>query len=118
MEFLIYKELYDDLKLRYSQINEYLDLSDLIKKIDFLKDKTLKENFWEDKHSASKILKQISRNIIGMTIVYGLMYVVNGTNGKKHIHMNQETMMMYILMPLKFLKDTKNGMVLVMVGVQ
>tara|TARA_X000001036_G_scaffold98832_1_gene91795 strand:+ start:1492 stop:2631 length:1140 start_codon:yes stop_codon:yes gene_type:complete len=61
MEFLIYKELYDDLKLRYSQINEYLDLSDLIKKIDFLKDKTLKENFWEDKHSASKILKQISR---------------------------------------------------------
>jgi len=61
MEFLIYKELYDDLKLRYSQINEYLDLSDLVKKIDFLKDKTLKENFWEDKHSASKILKQISR---------------------------------------------------------
>ena len=61
MEFLIYKELYDDLKLRYSQINEYLDLSDLVKKIDILKDKTLKENFWEDKHSASKILKQISR---------------------------------------------------------
>jgi len=61
MEFLQFKELYDSLKNRYSQINSYLDLNQINDKIKDLKDKTLKEGFWEDKKNASGILKQISK---------------------------------------------------------
>ena len=61
MEFLEFKELYDSLKNRYSQINNYLDLNQIKDKIDSLKEKTLIEGFWDDKNKASDILKQISR---------------------------------------------------------
>jgi len=61
MEFLEFKELYDSLKDRYSQINSYLDLNQITNKIKNLKEKTLIEGFWDDKNKASDILKQISR---------------------------------------------------------
>ena len=61
MEFLEFKELYDSLKGRYSQINSYLDLNQITDKIKNLKEKTLIEGFWDDKNKASDILKQISR---------------------------------------------------------
>ncbi len=61
MEFLEFKELYDSLKYRYSQINKYLDLEIIKSKINKLKDKTLEEEFWNDKNNASDILKNISR---------------------------------------------------------
>ena len=57
MEFLEFKELYDSLKYRYSQINKYLDLEIIKSKINKLKDKTLEEEFWNDKNNASDILK-------------------------------------------------------------
>ena len=61
MEFLEFKELYDILSKRYTQINSYLDLTKIINNIKVLKDKTLIEGFWDNKTNASTILKQISR---------------------------------------------------------
>ena len=61
MEFLEFKELYDELSNRYFQISKYLDLDIINKKIDTLKQMTLKEDFWSDKNNASDILKKISR---------------------------------------------------------
>ena len=61
MEFLEFKELYDELSNRYFQISKYLDLDIINKKIDKLKQMTLKEDFWSDKNNASDILKKISR---------------------------------------------------------
>ena len=61
MEFLLFKEKYDDLKNRYDQICKYLDNSKIEKKINLFKDKTLVEGFWDNKSYASDILKQISK---------------------------------------------------------
>ena len=61
MQFLEFKELYDSLKDRYSQINSYLDLNQINDKIKSLKDQTLIEGFWDNQKNASGILKQISR---------------------------------------------------------
>ena len=61
MEFLLFKEKYDDLKNRYDQISTYLDNSVIEKDINELKDKTLIEGFWDNKADASDILKQISK---------------------------------------------------------
>ena len=61
MEFLLFKEKYDDLKNRYDQISTYLDNSVIEKDINELKDKTLVEGFWDNKANASDILKQISK---------------------------------------------------------
>ena len=61
MEFLLFKEKYDDLKNRYDQISNYLDNSVIEKDINALKEKTLVEGFWENKTNASDILKQISK---------------------------------------------------------
>ncbi len=61
MEFLEFKELYGELSNRYFQISKYLDLDIINKKIDKLKQMTLKEDFWSDKNNASDILKKISR---------------------------------------------------------
>jgi len=61
MDFLEFKELYDSLKDRYSQINSYLDLNQINDKIKVLKNKTLIEGFWDDRNKASGILKEISK---------------------------------------------------------
>ena len=61
MEFLEFKELYNELSARYIQICKYLDLDIINKKLNKLKNMTLKENFWADKNEASTILKSISR---------------------------------------------------------
>ena len=61
MEFLLFKEKYDDLKNRYEQISTYLDNSVIEKDINELKEKTLIEGFWDNKANASDILKQISK---------------------------------------------------------
>ena len=61
MEFLEFKELYNDLSNRYIQICKYLDIDAINKKLNELKDMTLKENFWSNKDEASTILKSISR---------------------------------------------------------
>ena len=45
MEFLLFKEKYDDLKNRYDQISTYLKNSVIEKDINELKDKTLIESF-------------------------------------------------------------------------
>ena len=61
MEFLLYKEKYDNLKNRYEQICEYLKISKIEDEITSLKDKTLNQSFWSNKSEASIILKQISK---------------------------------------------------------
>ena len=61
MEFLLYKEKYDNLKNRYEQICEYLKISKIEDEITLLKEKTLNQSFWSNKSEASDILKQISK---------------------------------------------------------
>ena len=61
MEFLEFKELYSELSDRYIQICKYLDLDIINKKLNKLKNMTLKEDFWSNKNEASSILKAISR---------------------------------------------------------
>ena len=61
MEFLEFKELYNELSDRYIQICKYLDLDIINKKLNELKDMTLKENFWSNKSEATTALKAISR---------------------------------------------------------
>ena len=61
MEFLEFKELYNELSNRYIQISKYLDMDIINERLKKLKDMTLKENFWANKNEASTVLKSISR---------------------------------------------------------
>jgi len=61
MEFLEFKELYFNLEKRYLDIYKYLDLDGINASIDKLKEKTLKEDFWSNKQTASDVLKKISK---------------------------------------------------------
>ncbi len=61
MEFLEFKELYNELSDRYMEICKYLDLDGINNKLNKLKNITLKENFWSNKDEATNTLKAISR---------------------------------------------------------
>ena len=61
MEFLEFKELYNELSNRYMEICKYLDLDAINNKLNKLKNMTLKENFWSNKDEATNTLKAISR---------------------------------------------------------
>jgi len=61
MEFLEFKELYNELSNRYMEICKYLDLDAINNKLNKLKNMTLKENFWSNKDEATNTLKTISR---------------------------------------------------------
>ena len=61
MEFLEFKELYFNLEKRYLDIYKYLNLDGINLSINKLKEKTLKEDFWSNKHRASDVLKKISK---------------------------------------------------------
>lgn len=61
MEFLEFKELYNELSNRYMEICKYLDLDIINNKLNKLKNMTLKENFWSNKNEATNTLKTISR---------------------------------------------------------
>ena len=61
MEFLEFRELYNELSGRYIQICKYLDIDVINKKLNELKGMTLKEDFWSNKNEATAILKSISR---------------------------------------------------------
>ena len=61
MEFLDFKDLYNNLSKRYLDINKYLNLKEVKQDLEKLKNLTLKEDFWNNKDKATNILKQISR---------------------------------------------------------
>ena len=61
MEFLEFKELYNELSDRYMEICKYLDLDEINNKLNKFKNMTLKENFWSNKDEAANTLKTISR---------------------------------------------------------
>ena len=61
MEFLDFKDLYNNLSKRYLEISKYLNLEEVKKNLEKLKNLTLKEDFWSHKDKATSILKQISR---------------------------------------------------------
>ena len=61
MEFLEFRELYNELSGRYIQICKYLNIDVVNKKLNELKGMTLKEDFWSNKNEATAILKSISR---------------------------------------------------------
>ena len=61
MDLLKFKEKYSILKNRYLEISKYLKIDDINNKLNNLRETTLKEDFWSDKISAAKMLKDISR---------------------------------------------------------
>ena len=54
--------LFNDFSKRVNDLKECLKIEVLKEEIDKLEEKTNESNFWDDNRSASKILKQISKD--------------------------------------------------------